>query len=103
MASKTLGTIIILILGICMLPIVFGFVAGIFGAVIGVMGGIIGGIGGIIGGIIGGVFGLIGSIFHGIFGCHFNVAGNDFLAITLVVVIVVLLSKKNRLKSKAQR
>jgi hypothetical protein len=98
MATKTLSIVFIIFLGLCLLPITFGIVAGISGAIIGVIGGVFGGILGIFGGIIGGVFGLISSIFEGIFGCHFGGSGNDFLAITLVVLIVILLSKRNRIK-----
>jgi hypothetical protein len=97
MATKTLGTILIFIVGIMMLPVVFGIIAGLFGAIIGIFGAIFGGIAGLIGGFFGMIAGLIGSIFHGLFGwCHFGFGSNNFLAIALVIFIVVLLSKNKQ-------
>jgi hypothetical protein len=99
MATKTLGTILIFIIGIMMLPVVFGIIAGIFGAIIGIFGAVFGGIFGAIGGLIGGIAGIFGSLFHGLFGwCHFGFGSNNFVVFALIIFIVIFLSKNRQPK-----
>lgn len=98
MASKTLATILIVIVAIFCLPVVFGILVGIFGGLFGAVMGIFGGIVGAIGGVIGGIFGAIGSVIEGIFHWGFWPFTWNFCTFALVVFMIVLMtrSRQNR-------
>lgn len=107
MDSKTLTTVVIVIICIMLFPVVIGIVGGIFG----VIGGVIGGVFGMIAGVFGAIFGLIGAVLGGIFGwashdfwdwgCSFNLFDGDaFGAIALVVVIILVARNRNHRPAK---
>ena len=64
MDSKSVATLLIIIVCILLFPVAIGIIGGVFGLV----GGILGAIFGAIGGVIGAIFGVIGAIFGAIFG-----------------------------------
>lgn len=114
MDSKTLSTILIVIVCLLLFPVIIGIVGGVFGVVGGVIGGIFGAIAGIIGavfgaigGVIGAVFGIIASIFGAIFGFFgwllgdwdhpwhgpFHWFDKDILGALALVIIVLLIAR----------
>lgn len=100
MVTKTLGTIVIIVLCILLFPVGIGIVAGVFGIVAGVFGAIFGMIGGVIGAIFGGIFSVFGWLFDGIFGWHWPYASFNcsMFALAAIVLIIAVLarSKKGR-------
>jgi hypothetical protein len=102
MDSKTLTTVLIVI--ICVL--LFPFLIGAIGGIVGLIGGIIGAVFGAIGGVIGAFFGLIAGIFGAIFGIFswifdgdfywdgpFHIFGSDVFTVIVLVIIAVLISR----------
>ena len=96
MESKTLTTVLIVILCALFIPVAIGTIAGVFG----IVGSVLGGVFGLIGGILGGVVGLIGSFVGAAFGFfgwlfgapfHWHFFGNDAFTIILVIAVIVLL------------
>lgn len=110
MDSKALTTVLIVIICVLLFPLIIGAIAGVFGVLgsiiggfFGLIGGLIGAIFGIIGGMIGAIFGAFGWIFdepfHGVWlGGHFD--SEDFLAVMVVVLVVVVVTRSNRVKSR---
>lgn len=99
MATKTLGTLLIVVLCIFLLPVGLGIIGGIFGIVVGIFGAVFGAIAGIIAGIFGAIFGVFGWLFDGIFGwCDMDAGFPEFNIFTLaaLVLIVFLLSRNKR-------
>jgi hypothetical protein len=100
MATKTLGTIIVIILCILLFPVGIGIVAGVFGIVIGAIGGVFGAIFGMIGGLLGAIFGGIGWFFENLFDWDFHDGFGLFdvniFTIAALVILVALLSKNKR-------
>jgi hypothetical protein len=98
MMTKTLGTLVIAFLCILMLPIFFGILGGLFGAVMGILGAIFGVIGGIIGGLFSAIFGGLGSLFDGIFNWHlpFGFISAKFFALVAIIFAFVMISKSRR-------
>ena len=103
MESRSLTTILIVIICVLMFPIIIGGIAGVFG----ILGGVLGGIFGLIGGLIGGIAGVFGSIFGVVFGfigwlvgAPFNHTWHFFPVIPLnlivIGVVVVLLLRARR-------
>jgi hypothetical protein len=99
MATKTLGTILIVIVCILMFPVALGILGGVFGIVIGVLGAVFGAVGGLIGAIFGSIFGIFGWIVDGLFGWDFPHDFFDFNAFTVaaILILIVILSR-NRSK-----
>jgi hypothetical protein len=95
MASKTLGTVAILIICILMFPIAVGILGGAFGIVMGVFGAVFGVFFGLLGGVFGAIFGFFGWLFDNFFGWghHFHFFNMNFWSVLFLVVIVVLLMK----------
>ena len=89
MASKTLSTLLIIIVLIFAIPAVIGLLGGVFGIVMGIFGAIVG----IFAGVVGAFVGLIGWSFKTIFGLSF--VGWNFFAILLVAVILILVTKRS--------
>jgi hypothetical protein len=100
MASRTLGTVIILIICILLFPITIGLIGGAFGIVMGVFGIVFGALFGMIGGIIGGIFGFFNWIFGGIFNWdhHYGFFHFNFCAAAFIVILVLVLSRNRRIK-----
>jgi hypothetical protein len=100
MIAKTLGTLLIAIACILMLPVFFALIGGVFGIVFGVIGGVFGAVFGVIGGVFGAIFGFIESIFDGLFGWHGPSFFWHFNPVTLFLfaIIVALLIKSNNRK-----
>jgi hypothetical protein len=100
MIAKTIGTLLIAIACILMLPIFFALIGGAFGIVFGVIGGVFGAVFAVIGGFFGAIFGFFEWIFNGLFGWH----GPSFFwncnpaTIFLFAIIVALLIKSNNRK-----
>ena len=95
MATKTLGTLLIVILCIFLLPVGLGIIGGIFGIVVGVFGAVFGAIAG----IFGAIFGVFGWLFDGLFGwCDMDAGFPEFNIFTIaaLVLIVFLLSRNKR-------
>ena len=101
MDSKTLTTVLIVIVCALLLPVFIGIIGGIFGLI----GSLIGGVFGLIGGLFGIVIGFIGSLFGAVFGffgwlfgepfhwhgpIHF--LDGDVFAVILIIVLIVLMS-----------
>jgi hypothetical protein len=95
MITKTLGTIVIVILCILMLPIGIGIIGGIFGIVAGVIGAVFGGIAGAIGAVFGAVFGILGWTFDGLFNWHwpFGFFRCNLFTLIAIVLVVAFLAK----------
>lgn len=95
MATKTLGTLLIVILCIFLLPVGLGIIGAIFGIVVGVFGAVFGAIAG----IFGAIFGVFGWLFDGLFGwCDMDAGFPEFNIFTMaaLVLIVFLLSRNKR-------
>jgi hypothetical protein len=93
MITKTIGTLLLLVVCIMFFPIAFAILGGVFGIVAGVLGAVFGGIIGAIGGVFGAIFGIFEWIFDGLFNWHwpFGFFGcNDMFMLGLVIVIVAL-------------
>ena len=93
MAAKSIGTIILVIIGILLLPVVFGILGGIFGVIFGVFGAIFG----VIGAIFGAIFGIFGWLFDGLFGWndfHFGHFNFNLITIAIIVLLAAVLAKK---------
>lgn len=106
MDSKSLSTILIVIVCVLLFPLIIGIIGGVFGVVAGIIGAVFGAIGGAIGavfGVIGAIFGAIFGIFGWIFGggddyWHgpFHFFDKDlFAAIALVIVAVLIVRSRN--------
>ncbi len=108
MESKTLTTLVIVLLCILFFPIAIGIVGGIFGLI----GTVIGGFFGLIGGLLGGIFGIIGGLFGAIFGFFGWLFGETFhwgwhwpgffhsdaAAIVIIIIVIVLVSRSRRVR-----
>ncbi len=93
MTSKTITTLLVIILCIILFPIMIGLIGGAFGIVFGVFGAIFGAIAG----IFGAVFGAIGGIFGWIFGgCHVGLFHWNVVPLLLVIVIIALVAGRSR-------
>lgn len=111
MDSKTLTTLLIVIVCILLFPLAIGIIGGVFG----LFGSILGGIFGLIGGLFGVIFGVIGAILGAIFGVFgwvfdehhggwpFNFFDGDLFTATLIVVIIVLLVRSKRKTAAGKR
>lgn len=106
MESKTLTTLVIVLMCILFFPIAIGIVGGIFGLI----GTILGGFFGLIGGLIGGIFGIIGGMFGAIFGFfgwlfdwswHWPGAffHSDAATILVIIVVILLVSRSRRART----
>jgi hypothetical protein len=102
MISKTLGTLLILIACILMLPIAFAILGGVFGIIFGVIGGVFGAVFGIIGGVFGAILGFFEWVFDGLFGWNHGPSlfwnwnpFTVFLFMLIVALIVRSQSKRN--------
>jgi hypothetical protein len=107
MITKTLGTILILIVCILVFPVTIAILGGAFGIVAGVFGAVFGGVIGAIGAIFGAVFGLIGSLFHGLFNWHhgfnfFHCNMFTLLALTVIVALAIRSRDNNRKRNTKQ-
>ena len=102
MDSKSVTTLLIVIVCILLFPVIIGIIGGIFG----IIGGIIGAVFGAIGGAIGAIFGVIGAIFGALFGAiawifddhfywdgPFHIFGSDAAAVVVLVIVIVLLAR----------
>jgi hypothetical protein len=101
MESKTLSTVLIVILCIIFFPLIIGVVGGAFGIVIGVFGAVFGVIFGVLGGILGAIFSIFGWLFESIFGWgdwdwHFGFFNWNFCTIALIVLIVALAARSKK-------
>jgi hypothetical protein len=97
MATKTIGTILLVIICILMLPVALGLLGGVFGIVFGVFGAVFGAIFGLIGGIFGAIFGVFGWIFDGLFGWHdYHFFDFNIFTIGALVLLVLVLSRKKQ-------
>jgi hypothetical protein len=87
MTSKSLSTLIIVLVIFFAFPIFIGIAGGLFGMIMGVFGAIIGGIAG----MIGAFFGAMGSLFSwslgGLFGCGLT-------SVLLVAALVLLVTRR---------
>ena len=101
MQSKTLTTILIVIICILLFPVVIGIIGGVFGIIGSIIGGLFGLIGGVFGalfGIIGGLFGAVFSFIGWIFGFPFHWDGpdffhNDLFTVVILVLVIVMISR----------
>lgn len=95
MATKTLGTILIVFVCILLFPIGIGILGGVFGIVMGVFGAVFGAFAGIIGGIFGAIFGVFGWLFEGLFwwDSDYSFFNFNLFTLTALVFLVVLLSR----------
>lgn len=102
MDSKTVATLLIVVVCILLFPVIIGIIGGIFGliggiigAVFGAIGGAIGALFGVIGAIFGAIFGLIGWIFEGDFHWDgpFHFFSSDAGTVLILVIIVALLAR----------
>lgn len=101
MQSKTLTTVLIVIICVLLFPVIIGLIGGVFG----IIGSVIGGVFGLIGGVFGAVFGLIGGLFAAvfsfigwIFGFPFHWDGpdffhNDLFAFVILALVIVMISR----------
>lgn len=103
MATKTLGTIIVVFICILMLPVGLGLIGGVFGIIFGVIGAVFGAVFGVIGGLFGMVFGFFGWLFDGIFGWGdfgwhgpFGFVESNILTWAIIVLVVALLINKQK-------
>jgi hypothetical protein len=99
MITKTLGTLIIVLICILVLPIGIAVVGGVFGIVIGVIGAVFGAIFSVIGTVFGSVFGAIGWFFDSLFGWDFDVRhffGCDIYTVGMIAVVVALILRSSR-------
>ena len=98
MITKTLGTIVVILLCIFLFPVGIGIVAGVFGTVAGVFGAIFGIIGGAIGAIFGAIFGVFGWIFDGLFDWHWPHAffNCNVFALAAIVLILALITRPKK-------
>lgn len=108
MHSKTLTTVLIVIICVLLFPVVIGLIGGVFG----IIGSIIGGLFGLIGGVFGAVFGLIGGLFAAvfsfigwIFGFPFHWDGpgffhNDLFTVVILVLVIVMISRARNARPK---
>jgi hypothetical protein len=95
MATKTLGTVLVVLICILLFPVVIGIIGGAFGIVVGVFGAVFGVFVGLIGGIFGAIVGVFGAIFEGLFGWmhwgpHFSFFPSNVFTIAAIVVIVII-------------
>jgi hypothetical protein len=104
MITKTLGTLLIVIACLILLPIAFGIVGAVFGIVFGVIGGVFGAVFGIFGGIFGAIAGFFSWMFDGIFGWHgpsFLANCNPFsLLLFAIIIALIIRSRQNRQQNK---
>ena len=101
MITKTLGTLIIIIICILMLPVGLGIVGGVFGILIGVFGAVFGAIFGAIGAVFGAFFSVFDGLFDGLFGWHwpFGFFNCNIFTLAAIVLVVVLVAKSKTNKS----
>lgn len=103
MESKTIATLVIVILCVLFFPFVIGAIAGAFGLV----GGILGSVFGLLGTVLGAIFGAIGSIFGAMFGFigwlarepfggWFNPFDGNFFGVIALLIIVILIARSRR-------
>jgi hypothetical protein len=103
MITKALGTLLIVVACILMLPVFFGLIGGAFGIIFGVIGGVFGAVFGLIGGVFGAIFGFFEWIFDGLFGWHgpsFFWNCNPFTLFLFAVVVALLIKGSNRKQNK---
>lgn len=95
MITKTLGTLIVVIVCIMIFPLGIAVIAGVFGILAGVFGVVFGGIMGLLGGIFGAVFGVFGWIFDGLFDTHwpFGFFNGNVFTLAMIIIVVALLSR----------
>ena len=100
--TKSLGTLIVVIICILLFTVAIGLIGGLFGIIIGIFGAVFGAIFGIIGGIFGAVFGFIGWIFDFIFGFGhhwdgpFNFHDCNIFSWAIVFLIVALIVRTRK-------
>ena len=107
MDSKTLTTILIVIVCLMLFPVAIG----IIGAVFGIIGGVAGGIFGLVTGIFGAMIGAVGAIFGLLFGwidfdywnCSFNFFDGDVIAAIILVLAIVLAARSRNNRGAAKR
>lgn len=92
MITKTIGTILIVVVCIIVFPIGIAVVGGVFGIVAGVLGAVFGGIVAVVGGVLGAIFGVFEWIFDGIFGWHglFDVFGCNAFTFGIIAIVIAL-------------
>lgn len=97
MQSKSNQTLLIVLVAIFTFPIWIGLLGGLIGLVGGLFGGLMGMIGGLIGGLVSGLVSIVTLPFQIVFGdgwwpnFHF-----DGVAVLLVIIAVVLISKNKK-------
>jgi MFS family permease len=102
MASKTVGTILIILVCILCFPLAIGIVAGVFGTVAGVFSALFGAFFGLIGGVFGAIFGVIGSFFEFFFDWDndfhwdhdFGFFRPNVFTLAAIIIVIALLSKR---------
>ncbi len=96
MESKTLTTILVILVCIFMFPFIIGLIGGFFGLI----GSLFGGIGwliGLIGGLIGSIFGFFGWLAGGVAGWHcWTLFGFSPVTVLVVGLIILLLVRRKR-------
>lgn len=97
MATKTLSTIMIIVICILLFPIGIGILGGMFGLVVGLAGGLFGAIVGIFGAMFGLVAGFFGWIFDTLFNWNFHWFDINFTTVLLIILIILVAT---RAKSK---
>jgi uncharacterized membrane protein len=85
MLTKTLGTVLILIVCIIVLPISIAVIGSVFGILMGVLGAVFGGIIGVFGAILGSIFGAVDWLFDGFFHCNVYMIGVIAIVVALAV------------------
>lgn len=102
MDSKTLSTVLVVIVCILLFPIIIGIIGGVFGLIGGIVGavfgaitGLFGGLFGIIAGFFGAVFGLFAWLFDGDFYWDgpFHIFGSDVFTVLILVVVIALVAR----------
>lgn len=100
MITKTIGTIIILLLAILIFPVGIGILGGLFGIIVGIIAAVFGSIAGILGGIFGAIFSVFGWIFDGLFDWDwpFGIFNCNIFTLAAIVLVIALIarSKSNR-------
>lgn len=105
MESKTLATVVIVVLCILFFPLVIGAIAGFFG----IVGGVIGSLFGILGAVLGAIFGAIGALISSFFGFFDWLFGNPFdrpffhgntFTIIALVVVILLIAQSRRSRGR---
>lgn len=95
MIAKTIGTIIIVLLAILMVPVGIGIIGGLFGIVVGIILAIVGSIAGLLGGIFRAIFDVLGWMFHGLFDWDwpFGFFSSNIFTLAAIVLVIALIAR----------